>query len=79
MQIVDDNQLTDVNPFFFSKKQTHQTDHYYFDFQDPQSAIIQVSLQLRNDAENVSGLTNRIAQMIRDREDVREKNAPKEA
>ncbi|CAF1084273.1 unnamed protein product [Adineta ricciae] len=34
-----------------------------------QTAIVQITLQLRSDAENVSGLTNRVAQILRDRDE----------
>lgn len=46
---------------------------------DPQTTIVQISVQLRNDAENVSGLTNRIAQMFREREDNQNKLKEKDA
>lgn len=38
--------------------------------QDLQTAVVQITLQLQSDADNVSGLTNRVAQIIRDREEV---------
>ncbi|CAF3573820.1 unnamed protein product [Rotaria sp. Silwood1] len=37
--------------------------------QDLQTVVVQITLQLQSDAENVSGLTNRVAQMIRDRDE----------
>ncbi|CAF4616597.1 unnamed protein product, partial [Rotaria magnacalcarata] len=36
---------------------------------DLQTAVVQITLQLQSDAENVSGLTNRVAQIIRDRDE----------
>jgi cell division protein FtsX len=36
-----------------------------------QTAVVQITLQLQSDAENVSGLTNRVAQIIRDRDEVK--------
>ncbi|CAF2221594.1 unnamed protein product [Rotaria magnacalcarata] len=37
--------------------------------EDLQTAVVQITLQLQSDAENVSGLTNRVAQIIRDRDE----------
>ena len=42
---------------------------------DLQTAIVQITLQLQSDAENVSGLTNRVAQILRDRDEVRRKRS----
>ncbi|CAF1385318.1 unnamed protein product [Rotaria sordida] len=39
--------------------------------QDLQSVVVQITLRLQSDAENVSGLTNRVAQMIRERDEVK--------
>ncbi|CAF2760511.1 unnamed protein product [Rotaria sp. Silwood2] len=41
--------------------------------QDLQTVVVQITLQLQSDAENVSGLTNRVAQMIRDRDEWNDK------
>ncbi|CAF1077570.1 unnamed protein product [Rotaria sordida] len=41
--------------------------------QDLQSVVVQITLRLQSDAENVSGLTNRVAQMIRERDEWQEK------
>ncbi|CAF3960125.1 unnamed protein product [Adineta steineri] len=35
-----------------------------------QTAVVHITLQLQSDAENVSGLTNRIAQILRERDEV---------
>ncbi len=43
----------------------------FFVEQDVQTAVVQITLQLQSDAENVSGLTNRVAQIIRDRDEVK--------
>jgi hypothetical protein len=41
--------------------------------QDLQTAVVQITLQLQTDADHVSSLTNRVAQIIRDRDEVKKK------